>query len=423
MYLIGVRLKRGTLVAACIALAVGAVGSVFATAGSARPAVPTPVGRRLAAALVWWGWWQNDNDGAIMRSPPPVTVVRITSKGGPPGITVRCNHYRFWIPAGSSMRFSLSNNIIPGKKPPAILSYTLHGRKISVDLRFHESKPRWTAVPLRPGVALMVQVSGGGPERGHYYTTEHDWGPGFPPLGKIHVMLLYSSQSAAVPSGAGDVRLHVLKWAAGGTNIARVWCPQCPGANLFWRLMRGHWYRSKHEPDTQYFLKSFLRHLRSHSMRRVRIMARAVSRSGYTQAAAEAMVISALKSLTQESGYQLEVSGFSACAKKLVTIKNPMAALQMAWLTQASIMNARAVRVGLPNGDTVLCDGFRPPYAGKDWGITFKLNTYGRNKQLRPPTGAGTYFSNWLHARKADFKALLLYTRIIGSVRRRPAKR
>ena len=37
MYLIGVRLKRGTLVAACIALAVGAVGNLFATAGSAPP--------------------------------------------------------------------------------------------------------------------------------------------------------------------------------------------------------------------------------------------------------------------------------------------------------------------------------------------------------------------------------------------------
>ena len=131
------------------------------------------------------------------------------------------------------------------------------------------------------------------------------------------------------------------------------------------------------------------------------------------------MVISALRSLTQESGYQLEVSSFGVCAKKLVRINNPMAALRMAWLAETSVANERTDRVELPDGDTVLCAGLRPEGDGRHWGITFRLHAYDRKKQLRRPTG-WVHFSNWSHARKSDLKAILIYARIIDSVHRSP---
>lgn len=412
---------------------VGAVVAGLAASIAAAGQVPErkadpPVGLYLALALIF-GNWHSNGAVKIRKSPLPITVVPVGKNNSLKGTALRISSYHIRIPPGSSVRVDLSEGMHLRRQSAADISYLLHGHKKVVKLWFHATKKN--KVPLVPkGDVMLLGVDGGGYKPGYPKPVPRlQVPPGLPPPGfragglKTSMKtenagyIWWYSRFVPIPVGATDITLHCSGKAvpASGYDL-RIWSAEFAGGHMVVSLSKN---RFSSYPDTQYYILQLARGTNKHrsagAISAVHMMMAGMLEDGYTPSAAKKMIIAALTSLTRDSGYDLEVAGFAACAEDLAKIRNPMAALRMAWLTEQSLCLAcRVAKIELPDGEVAFYEGYANVWHP---GRGFMLNRFDvHHRYLRSWIGS-MVFPQWHHGSKAEFKTLALAAQVVASIR------
>ncbi len=391
----------------------------IATAGPIpERAAALPVGFYLASAIVF-GTWHSNGVIQIRKSPLPITAVPIGKDNRLKGTTLRINGYRMRIPFGSSVRVDLSEKMHMSKQPAVDVSYMLNGHKKVVKRWFHATQktpPGWShdekMPPVPKGDVIMLGVDGRG------------YKPGYPKPGPAPSSYLagdaeingtgyiWDSRFILIPAGATDIMLHCSRQAVPAPDYdLRIWSPEFARGYMIVLLFKDRLDSSY--PDTQRYILLYSRNTKNGSTSAhflMHMMMTGMREAGYTPSAAKKMILTALASLTRESGYDLEVAGVGACAEKLAKIRNPMAALRMAWLTLCSYwMERRIVKVELLDGEVVL-------YKGNVLG-SFHSHRFDAHHRYLRQWGGTVVFPHGYHVTKAKLKALALAAQVYASIR------
>ncbi len=354
----------------------------------------------------------------------PIKVVRIAKGGDLKWTVLQVGDCRVRIPVGCSVRVDLSNQMRAGRQPAAVVSYILGGNKTDVKLWFHATKNN-KAPPVPKNVTMMLAVDGGGFKPGYPKPAPQFPGlpPAFPPsspssfrtwmnmvnigsiswcsrfvpipTGATHITLRCSQQ--AVPESGYDLKIRSTEFAGGymGVSLSKSSGPP-------------HSY-------TQYYILQYAHTISHRSMPVMHMMMTGLIEAGYPHSGAKKMIRAALASLARQSGYELQVAEYSACARTLAKVGNPMAALRLAWLTRVSNwLERQVVKVEIPDGDLVYCAGIASPYRRL---MSFRLSRFDSHHRCRRSWGGCVFFPRWHHDTKAEMKALALAAQIVASIR------